>query len=195
MSIGVLGLQGDYEAHRQMLAACDVRSLLVRKREELESVSGLIIPGGESTTLLKLLGPDFCHAIVRFVEQGRPLFTTCAGTILVARNVMNPQQESLGLLDITVERNAYGRQIDSFIAQNLSSEAENSNLGTLDEAIFIRAPRIVETGPSIKVLYRHKGDPVLVQHDRILAATFHPELSTDNTQIHRYFISLTGECP
>ena len=152
------------------------------RAEELKDVQALVIPGGESTTMLKLLDATGLKEPLRQFAETKPIFGTCAGAILVARQVTNPAQESLGLMDIEVQRNAYGRQLDSRIV-HLNPEMEGGEL----EAVFIRAPIIRHVGPEAKVLARYKGDPVLVEQGRHLVATFHPELSQDD-RIHRLFL-------
>jgi pyridoxal 5'-phosphate synthase pdxT subunit len=180
--IGVLAIQGDYAAHAQALSEADAVAVEIRKPEQLTTLDALILPGGESTTMLKFLErSNFLDALKTFASQ-KPVFGTCAGAILLAREVRHPAQISLGLLDAVVERNAYGRQIDSSILTAPSS------LGPKPlEMVFIRAPRIVETGPEVEVLARRDGFPVLVRQVRILAATFHPELSTDR-RVHQLFV-------
>jgi len=189
MRVGVLALQGDFALHARALAKCGVEAVEVRKPAELDAVEGLIIPGGESTTLLKLMDAwDFAPAIAKFHGSGKPIFGTCAGLILLAREVESPRQFSLGLIDVSVERNAYGRQRESF---------EASGVATLDagpvqlEMVFIRAPRIRRVGPSVQVLAEYAGEPVLARQGRVLVATFHPEL-TESTTVHRYFCDLVG---
>ena len=180
--IGILALQGAFDAHARMLQAIGARTLLVRKPEQLAQVDGLIIPGGESTTFLKHLErAGFFEALGAFV-QNKPTFGTCAGVILMAKHVLNPPQRSLDALDVTIERNAYGRQNDSRIL-----EAETSLPGGPIEMVYIRAPRITEKGTSVEVLAEREGSPVLVRQGHLLAATFHPELSHD-TRVHRLFV-------
>ncbi len=187
MRIGVLALQGDFALHARALDRCWVEAAEVRKPVELDEVDGLIMPGGESTTLLKLIDAwNFVPALEKFHGAGKPIFGTCAGLILLAREVESPQQFSLGLIDVTVERNAYGRQRESFEA------AGTAKLGTDPvqlEMVFIRAPRIKRVGPEVQVLAEHGGEPVMARQDRVLVATFHPEL-TDSTKVHRYFCDL-----
>jgi pyridoxal 5'-phosphate synthase pdxT subunit len=180
-TIGVLALQGDFDAHRRTLEKIGVPVVLVRKPEQLDSIDGLVIPGGESSTFLKLLGEAGFEKLRDFVLH-RPVFGTCAGCILLAREVENPQQVGLGAIDIGVRRNAYGRQINSFISQ------AKSELGEV-EMVFIRAPKITRVGSGVTVLASEKGDPVLVEQGSVMAATFHPELSEDGT-IHRHFVEL-----
>ena len=179
--IGVLALQGDFEAHQKALARAGARGVEVRTAADLEAVDALIIPGGESTTMLKLLQDEGLLEPLRRFGERRPIFGTCAGAILLASRVTHPAQESLGLMDIEVERNAYGRQLESHVAK---IEEEEGPM----EAVFIRAPVIRSVGPSVRVLARYKGDPVLVQQGRHMAATFHPEL-TDDDRVHLRFLN------
>jgi 5'-phosphate synthase pdxT subunit len=182
--IGVLAIQGDYAAHAEALAEAGAEPVEVRKPEQLAGLDGLILPGGESTTVLRFLEKhDFFELLTAFARK-KPVFGTCAGAILLAREVRNPAQLSLGLLDAVAERNAYGRQIDSAIVT-----AETELPGGPLEMVFIRAPRLVETGPTVAVLARRDGAPVLVRQDGLLAATFHPELSTDR-RVHRLFVEM-----
>jgi len=182
--IGVLAIQGDYEAHAQALREAGAEPVLVRKPEQLTEIDGLIIPGGESTTFLKFLERDGFLASLRAFVQTKPTFGTCAGCILLATEVTHPPQQSLGILHATVERNAYGRQIDS----SIHTAATKLPGGPL-EMVYIRAPRIVKTGPGVQILAERDGFPVLVEQDHILAATFHPELSTDR-RVHQHFVDL-----
>ena len=184
--IGVLALQGDYEKHARSLERAGARVSEVRTAEELNAVDGLVIPGGESTTMLKLLDRESLFEPLREFGARKPIFGTCAGAILLAAKVENPEQVSLGLVDIGVRRNAYGRQLDSRVAQ-----IEADGFGTM-EAVFIRAPIILSAGPGVRVLARYKDDPVLVEQGRHLVATFHPELSADD-RVHAYFVKkVTG---
>jgi 5'-phosphate synthase pdxT subunit len=180
--IGVLALQGDFEKHEKALARAGADPVEVRSAADLDQVDGLVIPGGESTTMLKLLEQEQMLEPLRDFGARRPIFGTCAGAILLASEVLNPPQRSLGLLDIDVERNAYGRQLDSRIAR-LNPEGLDGDL----EAVFIRAPIIRRVGDQVKVLASYQGDPVLVEQGRHLVATFHPEL-TDDARIHRMFL-------
>ena len=180
--IGVLAIQGDYAAHAEALAEAGAEPVEVRKPEQLAGLDGLILPGGESTTVLRFLEKrHFFDSLLEFCAA-KPVFGTCAGTILLAREVRNPAQRSLGLLDAVVERNAYGRQIDSTILT-----AETALPGGPLEMVFIRAPRLVETGPAVEVLAKRDESPVLVRQGNLLAATFHPELSADR-RVHRLFV-------
>jgi 5'-phosphate synthase pdxT subunit len=185
--IGVLAIQGDFEAHATALREAGADPVLVRKPEQLDDVDGLVIPGGESTTFLKFLERDgFLDRLQAFVRT-RPTFGTCAGCILLAKEVTNPSQQSLAVLDATVERNAYGRQIDSAI------ETTQTRLdGGPMELVYIRAPRILKTGTGVQVLAERDGFPVLVEQGHILAATFHPELSVDR-RVHQRFVNLVRE--
>jgi pyridoxal 5'-phosphate synthase pdxT subunit len=184
LTIGVLALQGAFEAHAKALTALGVTAKLVRTPAELANLDGLIIPGGESTTFLKFLERGGFLDALQFFVATTPTFGTCAGAILLAKNVENPAQTSLAALDITVERNAYGRQIDSAIL----TEPTTLEGGPL-EMVFIRAPRITRTGPNVETLATRDGSPVLVREGHLLAATFHPELSSD-TRVHQLFLDL-----
>jgi 5'-phosphate synthase pdxT subunit len=186
--VGVLALQGDFAAHAAALKRAGAEPVLVREREQFASIDGLVIPGGESTTMLKLLRYDGLMDTLAEFGGRKPVFGACAGAILLAERVLNPEQESLGLIDIDIERNAYGRQIDSHVSL-LDAEPEferRAAPGRL-EAVFIRAPKIRRVGPGVKVLARHAGDPVLVEQGKRLAATFHPELTAD-LRIHKLFL-------
>lgn len=181
MSLGVLALQGDFEAHLETLRGIGAPAREVRHASELDGLLGLVIPGGESTTLLNLMGDEpWFEAIRALHARGGAILGTCAGAILLAREV-RPAQRSLGLLDATVERNAWGRQRDSFEASLDAPE-----LGGTLAAIFIRAPRFRATGAGVSVLARHRGEPVLVQQGSLLAATFHPEI-VGETRLHERF--------
>ena len=182
--IGVLAIQGDYAAHAQALHDSGAEAVEIRKPEELAGLDGLILPGGESTTMLKFLERSgFLDALRKFGAT-KPVFGTCAGSILLAKEVRHPAQASLGLLDAAVERNAYGRQIDSTIL----TEPTELDGGPL-EMVFIRAPRIAEVGPQVEVLARRDESPVLVRQGHLMAATFHPELSEDR-RVHKLFVDL-----
>ncbi|MGH9377459.1 MAG: pyridoxal 5'-phosphate synthase glutaminase subunit PdxT [Terriglobia bacterium] len=182
---GILAIQGDFAVHARMLENIGAPYRLVKHAHELQEVAALILPGGESTTMLKFFSAEGVGAAVReFAAQGKPVFGTCAGAILLAKEVLNPPQESLGLLDVTLERNAYGRQIDSTIQKGECPGLSDDPL----EMVFIRAPIIRRVGGGVKVLGTASGLPVLVEQANLLAATFHPELSA-NEVIHRYFLS------
>jgi 5'-phosphate synthase pdxT subunit len=180
-TVGVLALQGDFEAHRKALERAGVRAIEVRTESQLEACDGLVLPGGESTTMLKLIEEEkLVEPLRRFAEK-KPVYGTCAGAILLAREVTHPAQPSLDLMDITVERNAYGRQVDSRIAKvSLNGDGEF-------EAVFIRAPIIRRVGSGARVLARYQGDPVWVEEGRHMVTTFHPELTGD-PRIHRRFV-------
>jgi 5'-phosphate synthase pdxT subunit len=180
--VGVLALQGDFQAHERALERAGAEAIQVRSAADLETVQGLVIPGGESTTMVKLLEQEKLLDPLREFGRRRPIFGTCAGAILLATDVANSPQASLGLMDIQVERNAYGRQLDSRIA-HLNPQGMDGGV----EAVFIRAPIIRRVGKDAKVLASYEGDPVLVEQGRHLAATFHPEL-TEDARIHLMFL-------
>jgi 5'-phosphate synthase pdxT subunit len=186
--VGVLSLQGDFAAHGAALERAGAEPVYVREREQLGAIDGLVIPGGESTTMLKLLHQDGLMDALAEFGRHKPVFGTCAGAILMAAEVWNPAQESLALMDIAVERNAYGRQIDSRVTV-LDPEPEfqkRTAPGKL-EAVFIRAPVIRRVNGGGHVLARYQGDPVLVEQGRHLVATFHPELTADS-RVHALFL-------
>lgn len=185
--IGVLAIQGDYQAHCAALTQAGAVAVEVRTPDQLEGLDGLILPGGESTTILKFLEKNEFFAALRSFGQRKPLFGTCAGAILLAKDVRHPAQRSLGLLDAAIERNAYGRQIDSSILT-----AETALEGGPLEMVFIRAPRFVQVGSGVEVLAARDGSPVLVRQNSILAATFHPELSGDG-RVHRLFVQMVKD--
>ncbi len=185
MTIGVLALQGDFDAHRRRLEELGADVVLVRKPEQFDEIDGLVIPGGESTTFLKLLSEPTFRKLNDFVHT-KPTFGTCAGAILLARQVENPHQPGLDAIDIAIRRNAYGRQVDSTIV-----EAASSLGGAPLEMVFIRAPRIERVGEGVEVLARRDGDPVLVRKGSVMAATFHPELS-DDPRVHQAFLELVN---
>jgi len=189
--VGVLALQGDFAAHARALGRHGVSPVEVRTPGQLDGLSGIVLPGGESTTMLKLLARDGLDGRLReLIESGLPTLATCAGVILLAREVLNPKQPSLGLLDVTVERNAYGRQLDSAV---VALQSSNGALGPGPiEGVFIRAPRLLRVGAAVEVLARRDGDPVLVRQDRLLAATFHPELSPSDPVVPLFVASLGG---
>jgi len=190
MTVGVLAIQGDFEAHKRRLEELGAAVALVRKPEQLKGLDALVMPGGESSTMLKFLEQDgFFEQLKDFVRT-KPTFGTCAGAILLAREVSNPPQVSLGALDIRVKRNAYGRQLDSSI-EHLKTKLGAEPL----ESVFIRAPKIESTGKDVEVLATRDGDAVLVRQGKAMAATFHPELSAD-TRVHAEFLKLVknGKC-
>lgn len=178
--VGVLALQGDFEAHAKALEQAGANAVEVRTEAELDTIDGLVLPGGESTTMLKLLDEEQLFEPLQRFGRERPIFGTCAGAILLATDVLRPVQRSLGLVDITVERNGYGRQLDSRIVR-LPWE------GDALEAVFIRAPIIRRLGPDVRILASWRDTPVLVEQGRHLVATFHPELS-DGTLVHKLFV-------
>jgi 5'-phosphate synthase pdxT subunit len=194
MTIGVLALQGDFDAHRRRLEELGAKVVLVKKPEQLEEIDGLVIPGGESGTFLKLLGEAGFEKLKQFV-RAKPTFGTCAGAILLAAEVENPPQAGLGAVNIRVRRNAYGRQIDSSIREGkFRSERESGGVRSDQpqvplEMVFIRAPKIVHVGEGVEVLATEGSDPVVVRQGKTMAATFHPELSAD-TRVHREFLDL-----
>ncbi len=181
MKIGVLALQGDFDAHRRRLEELGADVVLVKKPEQLDEIDGLVIPGGESGTFLKLLGEAGFAKLKEFVRL-KPTFGTCAGAILLATEVENPRQAGLGALDIDIRRNAYGRQIDSSIREG---EFGNDPI----EMVFIRAPKISRVGSGVEVLATEGNDPVAVRQGRVMAATFHPELSED-MRVHQAFLDM-----
>jgi 5'-phosphate synthase pdxT subunit len=182
--IGVLALQGDFDAHRKRLEELGAEVVLVRKPEQFDSIDGLVIPGGESSTFLKLLGEGGLEKLKEFVRL-KPTLGTCAGAILLAKEVENPQQSGLGAIDIGIRRNAYGRQIDSSIR-------EGSFQGSPIEMVFIRAPKISRVGSGVEVLATEASDSVMVRQGKVMAATFHPELSSD-ARIHQAFLDLVED--
>jgi len=195
MTIGVLALQGDFDAHRRRLEELGAEVVLVKKPEQLDHIEGLVIPGGESGTFLKLLGVAGFEKLRQFVKM-KPTFGTCAGAILLATEVENPPQAGLGALNIRVRRNAYGRQIDSSIREgemlvrHRSGDPHDAALRESPlEMVFIRAPKIVHVGEGVEILATEGSDPVVVRQGRAMAATFHPELSPD-IRVHRAFLDL-----
>lgn len=185
--IGVLAIQGDYAAHALALVEAGAEPREIRNPEELDAIDALVLPGGESTTMLKFLEKrNFFEALREFCIR-KPVFGTCAGSILLAREVRNPAQRSLGVLDAVVERNSYGRQIDSTI-----ETAETSLSGGPLEMVFIRAPKISHVGEGVEVLATEGSDPVAVRQGSAMAATFHPELSED-TRVHRAFLNMVQD--
>ena len=181
MKIGVLALQGDFDAHRLRLEELGADVVLVKKPEQLDDIDGLVIPGGESSTFLKLLGKAGLEKLKEFVHS-KPTFGTCAGAILLASEVENPKQAGLGALDISIRRNAYGRQLESSIREGIFADAPI-------EMVFIRAPKIERMGKNVEILATEGADPVFVRQGKTMAATFHPELSEDS-RVHRAFLDL-----
>lgn len=187
--IGVLGLQGDYAAHVQMLGQAGAECRTVKKPEQLAGLKGLVLPGGESTTLIKLMDLyGFWQPLKDFVGDGGALLGTCAGMILAAAEVSNPPQKSLGLIDIAVERNSYGRQVDSFEGEGCFRP--NGKEEAL-HMVFIRAPRITRLGAGVETLATCEGDAVMAKQGRVVVASFHPELTGD-LRVHRYFLELAA---
>lgn len=183
MKIGVLAIQGDFDAHKKRLEELGAEVVLVRKPEQFDEIDGLVIPGGESGAFLKILGEAGFAKLREFVST-RPTFGTCAGAIMLARDVTNPPQPGLGALDVRIRRNAYGRQVDSSIRTG-----DTTLPGGPMEMVFIRAPRIEQAGPTVEVLARAGDDPVVVRQGKVMAATFHPELS-DDPRVHQAFLDL-----
>ena len=190
MTIGVLALQGDFDAHRRRLEELGAKVVLVKKPEQLDEIDGLVIPGGESGTFLKLLGEEGFEKLKQFVRL-KPTFGTCAGAILLATEVENPTQAGLGAIDIGVRRNAYGRQLDSSIRKGklLQAVLNQQQAESPLEMVFIRAPKISRVGPGVEVIATEGADPVAVRQGTAMAATFHPELS-DDTRVHQAFLKL-----
>jgi 5'-phosphate synthase pdxT subunit len=188
--VGVLSLQGDFAAHGDALTRSGAVPVYVREREQLDRLDGLILPGGESTTMLKLLRNEGLFDDLAEFGRRKPMFGTCAGAILMATHVTHPAQESLAMMDIAVERNAYGRQLDSRVVKldPAPEFEERTGPGKL-EAVFIRAPVIRRAGSEVRVLAEYAGDPVLVEQGRHLAATFHPELTMD-CRVHSFFLRM-----
>lgn len=186
MKIGVLALQGDFDAHRRRLEELGAEVVLVKKPEQLDGIDGLVIPGGESSTFLKLLGEDGFEKLKQFVRI-KPTFGTCAGAILLANDVANPEQKGLGAIDIGVRRNAYGRQLESSIREGRLFEKKGGESPI--EMVFIRAPKIERVGKGVEVLATEGNDPIVVRQGRAMAATFHPELS-DDSRVHKLFLDL-----
>jgi 5'-phosphate synthase pdxT subunit len=181
MKIGVLAIQGDFDAHKKRLEQLGADVVLVRKPEQLDQIDGLVIPGGESGAFLKILGEEGFAKLREFVRV-KPTFGTCAGAIMLAKEVTNPDQIGLGALDIRIRRNAYGRQIDSSIRTGKLGESPL-------EMVFIRAPKIERMGSGVEVIATEGNDPVVVREGKTMAATFHPELS-DDTRVHQKFLEL-----
>jgi pyridoxal 5'-phosphate synthase pdxT subunit len=188
VKVGILALQGAVEPHVAKLESLGIQSVEVRNESDLTGLSGIILPGGESTTMLHLLRLNSLYEpLAKFVSQ-RPTFGLCAGVILLANKVTSPAQESLGAMPIEVARNAYGRQLDSFVSYLEPTEHFPESNGKPVEGVFIRAPRILSQESGVRILLRHKSEPVMVEYGHILGATFHPEL-TESTVVHQYFIN------
>ena len=188
MKIGIVAIQGDFAAHAAMLRELGAETVEVRTVQDLEGCDGIILPGGESTTQLQFLKEEgLFDAIRKFAKQGGAVFGTCAGAILLATKVTNPSQDSLDLLDMTVLRNGYGRQLASDVFFEPSTLKQEPL-----EMVFIRGPVIEEIGQGIAVLARHEGKPALVEKGNVLAATFHPELTDDST-VHQHFLEMAAQ--
>ncbi len=201
-TVGVLALQGDFDAHIKALQKLGASCQEVRRESELDSISGLVIPGGESTALLRLADKELISKLLNRVVDGLPVLATCAGLILLAKEVLNPQQNSLGVIDVSVERNGYGRQVDSFIDPALAWTKEGRLLiqdrlpeqsTENTEGVFIRAPRIKDLGPGVEVLIARDTEPVFVRQKNILASSFHPELAKGQSVVHKLFLSFVRD--
>jgi 5'-phosphate synthase pdxT subunit len=187
MKIGILAIQGDFDAHRKRLDELGAETVLVKTAADLEGLDGLVLPGGESTTHMKLLAEEGLLApLVEHARRGMAIFGTCAGAILLAKEVRNPEQASLALVDMTVVRNAYGRQLESCVTAAPATFSDRPL-----EMVFIRAPAIERVGQGVEILARRDGSPVLIRQGRILVATFHPELSADPA-VHAYFLKMVS---
>ena len=187
LTIGVLALQGDFDAHRRRLEELGAKVVLIKKPEQLDAIDGLVIPGGESGTFLNLLGEEGFAKLKQFVRL-KPTFGTCAGAILLATDVENPKQAGLGAIDIAIRRNAYGRQLESSIREG---KFLSGNSAEPLEMVFIRAPKIERVGSSVEVIATEGTDPVAVRQGSAMAATFHPELS-DDTRVHQAFLEFVA---
>ncbi len=189
MLIGVLALQGAFIEHQRILAKCGIETVLIRKPEEMANIDGLIIPGGESTTMGKLMQKDNLYSmILEKINQGMPVFGTCAGMIMMSKDISGYDQYSLGLMDITIRRNGFGRQVDSFEA-DLQIDA----LGKVPfPGVFIRAPYVESVRPNVGILAEHDGKIVMVRQGNFLGAAFHPEL-TDDLRVHLYFKQMIAD--
>ncbi|MCM3768800.1 pyridoxal 5'-phosphate synthase glutaminase subunit PdxT [Neobacillus niacini] len=186
--IGVLALQGAVREHIQSLEACGVEAVAIKRTEQLDEVDGLILPGGESTTMRRLIDKyDFLNPLKEFVRTGKPMFGTCAGLILLAKNIVGYSEPHLGVMDVTVERNSFGRQVDSFEADLAIKDVAESFT-----AVFIRAPHIVEAGENVEVLSKHNGRIVAAREGQFLGCSFHPEL-TDDHRLTAYFVGMVEE--
>ena len=197
--VGVLALQGDYSLHEARLAEFGAAPVQVRRPEMLKSVQALVLPGGESTTLLRLLDPAMRALLCEMIASGLPTLATCAGLIILAKGVTNPTQDSLALIDVDVKRNAYGRQVDSFIDPTLrwtsAGDIERQKIphaagdSPTIEGVFIRAPRITRVGAPASVLVERGTEPVLIKQGSVLGATFHPELSKTALDVHQLLLA------
>jgi 5'-phosphate synthase pdxT subunit len=191
ITVGVLALQGAFREHISALEKCGVNAIEIRFPEQLDGIDGLVIPGGESTTIFKLVEKyNFKNALDKFYRQKKPIFGTCAGLILLAKKVLNNNLVGLGYIDIIVDRNAYGRQVDSFEQfVDLTLSCEQNLNGKKFKAVFIRAPKIKEKGSNVKELCNLDGVTVFAQQENIIVCAFHPEL-TDDLRIHKYFVNI-----
>ncbi|WP_423800273.1 pyridoxal 5'-phosphate synthase glutaminase subunit PdxT [Neobacillus sp. SAB-20_R2A] len=188
IKIGVLALQGAVREHIQSLEACGVEAVAIKHKEELKDVDGLILPGGESTTMRRLIDKyDFMDSLKEFAREGKPMFGTCAGLILLAKNIVGYSEPHLGVMDVTVERNSFGRQVDSFEADLAVKDVAGDF-----PAVFIRAPHIVEAGEEVEILSKHDGRIVLAREGQFLGCSFHPEL-TDDHRLTAYFVEMVKE--
>jgi 5'-phosphate synthase pdxT subunit len=188
VKIGVLALQGAVREHIQSLEACGVEAIAIKHKEELNEIDGLILPGGESTTMRRLLDKyDFMDSLKKFAADGKPMFGTCAGLILLAKNLVGYNEPHIGVMDVTVERNSFGRQVDSFEA-----DLAIRNVATSFPAVFIRAPHIVEAGENVEILAKHEGRIVAARDGQFLGCSFHPELTEDH-RFTAYFVEMVKE--
>lgn len=188
IKVGVLALQGAVREHIQSLEACGVEAVSIKHKEELKDVDGLILPGGESTTMRRLIDKyDFMDSLKEFAQEGKPMFGTCAGLILLAKNLVGYSEPHLGVMDVTVERNSFGRQVDSFEAGLAVKDVAGDF-----PAVFIRAPHIVEAGENVEILSKHDGRIVLAREGQFLGCSFHPEL-TDDHRLTAYFVEMVKE--
>ena len=188
VKVGVLALQGAVREHVRAIEACGAQAVVIKHKEEVAEIDGLILPGGESTTMRRLIDKyDFMDALKEFAHQGKPIFGTCAGLILLAKKIVGYDEPHIGVMDITVERNSFGRQRESF-------EADLAINGVADNfpAVFIRAPHIVEVGPDVEILAKHEGRIVAARDGQYLGCSFHPELTEDN-RLTEYFIAMVRE--
>ncbi|WP_282156336.1 pyridoxal 5'-phosphate synthase glutaminase subunit PdxT [Cytobacillus gottheilii] len=188
IKIGVLGLQGAVREHVRSIESCGAEAIVIKKIEQLEEVDGLIIPGGESTTMRRLIDKyDFMPKLKEFADSGKPMFGTCAGLILLAKQIVGYEEPHIGALNVKVERNSFGRQKESFEADlDIADVAEDFT------AVFIRAPHIVEAGENVEVLAKHEGRIVAAREGQFLGCSFHPEL-TDDHRLTQYFINMVKE--
>lgn len=188
VKVGVLALQGAVREHARSIEKCGAVPVIVKKREQLEEIDGLIMPGGESTAIRRLIDRyDFMDGLKQFAKDGKPMFGTCAGLILLAKNLVGYEQPHIGVMDVTVERNSFGRQRESF-----EERLDISGIADDYEAVFIRAPHIVQAGENVEILAKHDGRIVMAREGNILGCSFHPEL-TDDHRITAYFIQMIKE--